>query len=168
MAYVDLNPIRAQMADTPERSDYTSIQERLGITPAPVEVVRCIDKPQSEQAVIEPETAQLMSFSGAIKHDTPSNQLPYNFNDYIELVDWTGRAIRNDKRGFIAAGTPSILQRLNIDPEQWLCTCTRIEKDYYLAIGPVAKLEAFAKRLEQRWLKGINACRQLYSAAPPV
>ena len=29
MAYVDLNPIRAGMAETPEESDYTSIQQRV-------------------------------------------------------------------------------------------------------------------------------------------
>lgn len=29
MAYVDLNPIRANMAATPEQSDYTSIQQRV-------------------------------------------------------------------------------------------------------------------------------------------
>lgn len=161
MAYVDLNPIRARMADTPEQSDYTSIQERLGITPTTLEGAK------SEEVLKTPhnqmERSALMSFSGVIKHDTPRNELPSNLNDYIELVDWTGRILREDKRGYIPADTPPILQRLNIDPKQWLGTCTRIEKDYYLAIGPAATLEKFADRLQQRWVKGISACRQLYS-----
>ena len=29
MAHVDLNPIRAQMAETPEASDHTSVAERI-------------------------------------------------------------------------------------------------------------------------------------------
>src|SRR5690554_5023069 len=29
MAYVDLNPVRAAMADTPKQSNYTSIKERI-------------------------------------------------------------------------------------------------------------------------------------------
>jgi hypothetical protein len=29
MAYVDLNPVRADICNTPEESDYTSIKERI-------------------------------------------------------------------------------------------------------------------------------------------
>ncbi|WP_133511163.1 hypothetical protein [Candidatus Thiosymbion oneisti] len=36
MAYVDLNPVRAGLAETPEASDYTSIQERIAGLPKEV------------------------------------------------------------------------------------------------------------------------------------
>jgi hypothetical protein len=36
MSYVDLNPIRANLAASREESDFTSIQQRLGLPPPPV------------------------------------------------------------------------------------------------------------------------------------
>ena len=157
MAYVDLNPIRAGMADRPETSDYTSLQERLGIAP-------CDNQP-AEQYEREKPQAQLMPFANAANQTTAAHVLPHHFKDYIELVDWTGRAIRDDKRGSIPANLPPILQRLNVDPEQWLKAASGIEKRFYSAIGPVATLEQYCQRLKKRWMHGVRNCRALYLQA---
>ncbi len=155
MAYVDLNPIRAGMADRPETSDYTSLQERLGIAPN--------DYPATEGR--EENESQLMSFADVISQSTSANALPYSFADYLELVDWTGRAVREDKRGSIPANLPPILQRLNVDPQQWLKAACGIEKRFCRAIGPVATLEQYCQRLKKRWLHGMSSCRALYATA---
>lgn len=46
--------------------------------------------------------------------------LAYRLEDYLELVDWTGRQIREDKRGRIETEVPPILNRLEIEPSHWL------------------------------------------------
>ena len=43
--------------------------------------------------------------------------LAFTIEDYLELVDLTGRGIRQNKRGFIDNATPCVLERLNISPE---------------------------------------------------
>lgn len=154
MVYVDLNPIRASMADRPESSDFTSIQERLGITPAAHPGDECND----DESPQDP----LMAFAGAISNRTPDHHLPYSFVEYLELLDWTGRAVRDDKRGHISADLPPILHRLEFGAEQWLKTATSIERRFFSAIGPVAKLEQLCARLGKRWLHGTSACRQLF------
>lgn len=50
--------------------------------------------------------------------------------DYIELIDWTGRIIRDDKRGFISGSAPSILQRLNISTKHWIELTTKFEQRF--------------------------------------
>ena len=109
-----------------------------------------------------------MSFAEAISETTPANVLPYNFADYLELVDWTGRAVREDKRGNIPAHLPPILERLNVNPNQWLKAACGIERHFYKAIGPVATLEQYCQRLKKRWLHGMNACRALYCPKPAI
>ena len=135
MAYVDLNPIRAAMAKTPEQSDYTSIQERIN----------------------QPDNASLMAFDN--KADTA---IPYNLKDYLELVDWGGREIKNNKRGYIPVHAPPILIRLKMDAAPVLDYLAKDDLPGFAALGPVSALKAFATSLGQKFIKGHAFANRLY------
>ena len=62
---------------------------------------------------------RLEPFVGNPRQPMPAG-LAYRVEDYIELVDWTGRQIREDKRGRIDDDHPPILDRLGIETEHWL------------------------------------------------
>jgi len=125
MAYVDLNPVRAGIADTPEHSEHTSIRERL--------------QPEFNlrQAIVgQTERGDLLDFTSALKPLLPfenrlTNELQkgilFSFEEYLALVDWTGRIIRSDKRGHIDDTLPPILDRLQITAGQWRINVTQFE-----------------------------------------
>jgi hypothetical protein len=87
MVYVDLNPVRAGLAQTPEQSEYTSIKER---THQIKENSDCTEQSNTP--------CGLLPFAGYPRQDMPK-ELPFRLKDYLELVDWTGRAILENKRG---------------------------------------------------------------------
>jgi REP element-mobilizing transposase RayT len=125
MAYVDLNPVRASMAKTPEDSDYTSIQERI----APCFDLEHAIRVQSDHQDLlnfESPLKPLLAFSGNVTEEV-QNSILFSFNEYIELVDWTGRAILLNKRGAIPSHLPLILQRLAINQKTWFSSTTRFE-----------------------------------------
>jgi hypothetical protein len=115
LAYVDLNPVRAKMAQTPESSEYTSIAERIAAAKNSGE------GNQTQKDADQP--AHLLSFVGNPRKEMPKG-LPFKLTDYLELVDWTGRILREDKRGYIAQEIPPILERLQIDPRIQLASAT--------------------------------------------
>ncbi len=89
MAYVDLNPIRAGMEDTPETSDYTSIQERI----KPVFCLADAILSQTESGDLKEFNTPLkplLHFEGNVTNQ-PQTGILFNFQDYLELIDWTGR-----------------------------------------------------------------------------
>ena len=127
MAYVDLNPIRAATARTPEQSDYTSIQERIEST----------------------EGICLRPFN-----DNEEDGIPFNLKDYLELVDWGGREIKRNKRGYIPASTPPILVRLNMNASPVLKYLAKDDLPAPAALGPVSMLRAFAASVGRKFIKG--------------
>jgi hypothetical protein len=125
MAYVDLNPVRAGMADTPETSSYTSIQERLqlefDVRQAIEDQTDCGDL-LDFRAPLKP----LLPFENGLLNE-PQTGILFNFEQYLALVDWTGRIIRSDKRGHIDSALPPILNRLQITADQWRINATQFE-----------------------------------------
>ncbi len=67
---------------------------------------------------------------GAKKNQAPV--IHFEFKDYPELVDFTGRTIRDDKAGHIGEGFPPILQRLGMEEKLWFEDCQNFEALYYL------------------------------------
>lgn len=128
MAYVDLNPIRAGIADTPEDSAHTSIKERIKPCFNREKAIKS-QHTQSPLKRFDHPIKPLAIFEGNLRNETPLG-LPFSAEDYLQLIDSTGRIIRNDKTGAIDSHIPSIFKRLNIDSASWLNHATRFELIY--------------------------------------
>ncbi len=68
MVYVDLNPIRAGMAKTPESSDHTSIKKRIQ---------SILNTEQPDHKALQPDC--LYPFVGNPREDMPDG-LPFNLD----------------------------------------------------------------------------------------
>jgi hypothetical protein len=102
----------------------------------------------------------LRAFSSA---GVPSSTIPYRFDDYLDLVDWTGRNIRSDKRGSIDERLPPIVQRLNIDPDAWHCSMQRHGNVFGRAMGRLDHLRLHASTLGQSWVRGLRRSEALFN-----
>ena len=144
LAYVDLNPIRAKMADTPESSQHTSIQRRISSA-----ISTPIEQP-----------SDLMSFVGNPREPMPKG-LPFRLEDYLNLVDLTGRVIRDDKRGAISPTFSPILERLDIETKHWLFMATKFESKFKSMVGGWYDLKKAYRNLGYQRTPGLQSCKQL-------
>lgn len=150
MAYVDLNPVRAGMAKTPEESDHTSVKKRC-------------EKAQKSKAPnqINQQEKTLYPFVGNPKKDQPEG-IQMRLSDYLELIDSTGRVLRNDKRGAISAGTESILKRLDVDEDQWLEMTSNFEGCFSSFVGGESSLRMACENLHYQRPPGLAKCKLMF------
>ena len=125
MAYVDLNPVRAGMATRPETSSHTSIHERIR---SEFKFDKAIEGQVSNGDLLDFRTPlkPLLPFESNPMNDAQTGIL-FSFQEYLKLVNWTGRMIRTDKRGYIDDELPPILLRLQITSDQWRLNATQFE-----------------------------------------
>ena len=151
MTYVDLNPIRAGIAATPEESEFTSIYGRI----------RALGT--REVALHEATNVIAVPLRPFVTGTPDEAGIPYPLRDYLELIDWTGRCVRDDKRGFIDERLPAIAQRLNIDAEAWKCAMRSRENVFGRAMGKLDHMRLHARTLGQSWVRGLRSSSKLYA-----
>ena len=163
MMYVDLNPIRAGIADSLQSSDFTSIQERINSLDSPNRSL-AISTPQTDSATNQAHILHkaLVQFNGAA-HLNEQAGIPFHFADYLELIDWTGRAIRLDKKGYIDNQRPKLLNELGIAPNAWLTTAKEFRRQYSGISGRWDSMCAFKKQHNSgKWCKGKASSQALH------
>ncbi len=175
MAYVDLNPIRAGICEKLEESEYTSIAERLMRWKAEGKLAKPVDQKKSTKESPVKTTREdypwLVGLAG--EKQTPNSdyhssfQPPIAFADYVKLVEWTGKAIRHDRKGKIPAHITPVLNRLQVNPENWTSTVKHFDSRFFRAVGQISKLIETARDAQMRWLKGKTASLLLYKAQDP-
>lgn len=142
MANVDLNPIRAKMANTPEESDDTSAQLRL----------TCAKERKQPK--------QLLRFAGMPRQIMPKG-LSFELKSYLELVELTGRIIRKDKRGHIDNTQLPLLERLDISPENWLKLTTQFTRVFHGAVGRPTSQASYCENLNRKRQANTSNCEKL-------
>ena len=147
MAYVDLNPMRAGIAASPEDSPFTSIYESI------LAQRRANDL---YAALATPPLRTMRSMHRG--RDT----LPFQLQDYLELLEWTGRVRRRGRP--TESRAPILMRRLRIDATAWRVAMRPRGNIFGRALGRLARLQLHARALGQSWVRGLKEAERLYGA----
>lgn len=118
------------LADTPEDSAHTSIQQRL------------------IAAKTQHQPGQLLPFAGNPSGNIPDG-LPFRLGDYFILVELTGRHFHPNKRGKIDDDASPILTRAGLEQTDWNTLVSGIETEFKTIVS-LEKLMAQRKKSLRR------------------
>jgi hypothetical protein len=158
--YIDLNLIRAAIAETVELSDHTSGQLRAKALKARAEqaLVATCDSASSQESTVNPECTCDAFLSpicvSAVSSDPgpmPSRSglrcsdkgfLQMSEADYVQLLDWTARYAAPGKRGTTSEDLPPILERLGFSSTIWLAMVNDFGELFPMIAGMPERLRA--------------------------
>ena len=124
MAYVDLNPIRAGIANTTDTSDFTSIKKRIVAAKKHTQPTLLYpfmtNKPMGHKKVITSELTQ---------------SLPFYLEDYINLVELTARQLNLNTIAHIIDDKEPIIKRAKLNKTDWYFMVINIETQFSTKIS---------------------------------
>ncbi|WP_422382053.1 hypothetical protein [Marinicellulosiphila megalodicopiae] len=149
MAYVDLNPIRANMSKTIQKSEFTSIKKRY-------------EKAKQAKNInnVNTQPKELSKLTGNYSR-TKKNDIPIKVSSYIELVEWTGKQLRDNKSS-INKNTPSVLLEFNIDPNEFLYSAQNYGSQFHRMVGSIKSICNAMKHCDINKTAGMKKAKSLF------
>jgi hypothetical protein len=165
--YIDLNPVAAKIAETPETSDYTSIKQRVdhveaqGKT-AELEAASGGSVAGSQAAAGLEESLWLCPIEDRRELDSSREGMIRGFplGSYVKLMDYTGRLFREGKAS-ISGELAEIFERLGCSAQSWRIQLKKLHGDRLVGrffAASRAKLREIAERLGVRHLVNLRGC----------
>ena len=174
-AYVDLNPIRAGLAQTLEESDFTSVQRRIQslqqeiainqdntvhepigtIEESVREATPAVAAPPAADRFLSPMTIDERSHEiGPVASDSGfrcshKGFLPMSVAEYVGLLDWTARQLAEGKSGSTPSNVPPIFARLSIEPKAWCKLVGNFGRLFFSVAGLPQTIDITRSRIGQ-------------------
>lgn len=145
MQYIDLNPIRAGIAQNICDSEYTSAYQRLHGKP-------CTEAKSTTKI-------PLMPFTGC---NNNSKGLPFDEKNYMDLLDYSGRIARPGKSGVISEKQPKLLDIIAFNNNQWELVCIDLECSNCKALGKPENVICFQKARGRKRLVVNSTITQMF------
>lgn len=168
MAYVDLNPVRAGLGEKPEDCPFTAVYRRIEARRGRqrLTVLETSEEGNAKSLLDEERhRSRAASWLCPVEQVTVGNRdqaWGLGEEQYLKLVDFAGRAQLADKPGAIPAELAPILERLELDADQWARTVRRYGSLYWKVAGHAERLAEAAVRVGQRWLRAAPEARWVY------
>ena len=170
MIYVDLNPVRAKMAESLEDSDHTSGQDRLVAELARRRVREYNRRKRLGIGRTQRQDTPLVKTRDRPKGDgfwialnRPSPPLGlFTDSTHPELADWPGRQDRSGKRGVIPEHILPSLESLEGNTQCWVKTVERYGSLFHRLVARAEDMAKAARAKGRKWFQGVGACREFY------
>ena len=167
--YVDLNPIRAAMAETIEQSKFTSAQRRVESLKQ-----RQTHEPKSSKGT---RISLRDAFLAPVQYSSSPGPLPSHQSgrcsdkgfttlteaDYLQLLDWSAREVIDGKIGSTPKDTPAFLDRLNLNLATWCTLISNFGTLFSLIAGQPHRIDEYRTNIRKQRFNMKSAARQLLS-----
>ncbi|MEM9072619.1 MAG: transposase [Myxococcota bacterium] len=151
MAYVDLNPGRAGLAKSLEKSKHTSIAKRIAQLDA------------AEASGAQPVPKGLTPFADQVPARSRRITVPMQYVDYLELLAWTGRSIRSRGPSGTLRHEPKLLRDLRLNRHAFLAMMRSHGLRTTSVLGSLDLVDAFAESRGKDWVQGKGEARTLFA-----